>query len=104
MYKIIRWFNTVKYLKPIQILGRLLFYLPRWIKPLSQVHKLSNQPTFVPFIQKKQITTDFDKFNFLNETHHLFKIGWDNKNISKLWRYNLHYFDFLNCEENGIYL
>jgi uncharacterized heparinase superfamily protein len=31
----------------------------------------------------------------LNETHQLPEIGWDNKSLSKLWRYNLHYFDFL---------
>jgi len=41
------------------------------------------------------ITSDYRGFTFLSETHVLSEIGWDNSSISKLWRYNLHYFEFL---------
>jgi len=44
---------------------------------------------------------------FLNEEHDLDSIGWDDSSISKLWRYNLHYFDDLNgsgaAERAGIH-
>lgn len=38
-----------------------------------------------------------DCFCFLNETHCLSEVGWDNPTLAKLWRYNLHYFDDLNA-------
>jgi uncharacterized heparinase superfamily protein len=47
------------------------------------------------------ITADFITFTFLNETHNLSDIGWDNPTISKLWRYNLHYFGFLLQDLNS---
>jgi uncharacterized heparinase superfamily protein len=46
-------------------------------------------------ITKTGITSDYNSFTFLNESHQLKQLGWDNARLSKLWRYNLHYFDFL---------
>jgi uncharacterized heparinase superfamily protein len=37
-----------------------------------------------------------DRFRFLNEEHPLPE--WDDPALSKLWRYNLHYFDDLNAD------
>ena len=28
------------------------------------------------------------------------KIEWENKELPKLWNYNLHYFDFINSDVN----
>lgn len=46
--------------------------------------------------------TGFDSFAFLNEAATLDATqplgGWDDPGRSKLWRYNLHYFDDLNAE------
>ncbi|MGB3832263.1 MAG: alginate lyase family protein, partial [Mesorhizobium sp.] len=39
-----------------------------------------------------------DAFRFLNETGSLAAHGWDDPALSRLWRYNLHYFDDLNAE------
>lgn len=52
----------------------------------------------IPFIniKKRGITKDYDHFTFLNEENQLTLNGWDNPLQSKLWRYNLHYFDCLN--------
>ncbi|MEO1746982.1 MAG: heparinase II/III family protein, partial [Pseudomonadota bacterium] len=44
------------------------------------------------------ITGD-DEFHFLNEVGSLDADGWDGEHKTKLWRYNLHYFDDLNAEE-----
>jgi uncharacterized heparinase superfamily protein len=46
-------------------------------------------------IIKIGITLDYNCFKFLNESYQLKVVGWDNARLSKLWRYNLHYFDFL---------
>ena len=32
-------------------------------------------------------------FNLLNETHSITKSDWNNSERTKLWLYNLHYFD-----------
>ena len=45
---------------------------------------------------KLGITEDYDHFLFLNKEYQLSVIGWDNPSQSKLWSYNLHYFDCLN--------
>lgn len=36
-----------------------------------------------------------DTFSFLNRTSSLDEIGWDNPAIPRLWRYQLHYFDWM---------
>lgn len=91
-----RLFNTIKYLRREQIIWRLVNLLPRLIL------EINHSPKSVPFngefnfILSQFSTNNFLDFNFLNEEYNLKDIGWDNSKISKLWRYNLHYFDYLN--------
>ena len=82
-------------MKVKQIIWRLIKLFPRFISEVK-VYPLNNeeQNTFI-FIPRKNITSDYDHFEFLNETNILSEHGWDNELISKLWRYNLHYFDCL---------
>jgi uncharacterized heparinase superfamily protein len=94
-------YHTVKYLKFKQILWRAIYLLPRIIRPINTF-----PPTLIKFpkceyISKQHKTDDFLNFNFLNESHNLYEVGWDNENISKLWRYNLHYFEFLLQDNIG---
>ena len=93
--KTIRLYYTVKYLKLKQIFWRIINFLPRFISELNVYPKINCDQQSNNFIQRKSITSDFLHFTFLNETYNLSEIGWDNTNISKLWRYNLHYFDYL---------
>jgi uncharacterized heparinase superfamily protein len=93
--KTIRLYYTVKYLKLKQIFWRIINFLPRFISELNFYPKINCDQQSNNFIQRKSITSDFLHFTFLNETYNLSEIGWDNTNISKLWRYNLHYFDYL---------
>ncbi len=93
------YWHTLKYLKLVQIYGRGTFWLyqptpdPRpapkrrvpkdgWRKPAQRRASLFPQ----------------SKFNFLNEEHDLAQIGWDSDAVTKLWTYNLHYFDDLNAK------
>lgn len=98
--KIFRYYNTLKYLKAKQILWRLINLMPR-LSTLSNQYPISitSFPSHFP-LNTNTFTRDCDEFTFLNETYRLSSIGWDNSNISKLWRYNLHYFNFLLQEEN----
>jgi uncharacterized heparinase superfamily protein len=72
----------------------LIYLLPRLGTPQTSYPKTSS----IPFkhIIKGGITKDYDHFTFLNEVNQLSLVGWDNPSQSKLWRYNLHYFDYLN--------
>ena len=92
--KAIRLYHTVKYLKLKQVVWRLIFLLPRLRTPETSSPKTNS----IPFINitKKEITKDYDHFTFLSEVNQLSLFGWDNPSQSKLWRYNLHYFDYLN--------
>jgi uncharacterized heparinase superfamily protein len=72
----------------------LIYLLPRFRTPETSFPK-TNSIQFVN-ITKRGITKDYDHFTFLSEINQLSIVGWDNPSQTKLWRYNLHYFDCLN--------
>jgi len=88
-------YHTVKYLKPIQIVGRLQLFIPRVISERESYPELRPLSVSTEFCTKPKSTADFNEFTFLSETHRLSDIGWNPETISKLWIYNLHYFDFI---------
>lgn len=100
--KILRVYHTIKYLKFKQIIWRIYSLFPRFFFFDNRSPKIRG----INFesLSKKGITQDYTEFTFLNETYHLTENGWDNRSLSKLWRYNLHYFDFLlqKSEEHEI--
>ena len=93
--KITRLYHTVKYLKAKQIIWRVINSIPRFIS------EDNNYPTQIEirksnnFIPREQITFDYINFKFLNETYILNEVRWNNNITSKLWLYNLHYFEYL---------
>jgi uncharacterized heparinase superfamily protein len=95
--KAIRLYQTVRYLKLKQVVWRFIYFLPRFITPKKMYPAIKSIP-FI-YVSKLGITEDYDHFLFLNEDNQLSKVGWDNPSQSKLWRYNLHYFDCLNQVE-----
>lgn len=93
--KLVRLYNTVKYLKFKQIYWRIIYLFPRLI---TQQKKCPNPQIYKEidfFIPRDGITVDYQSFRFLSEINNIVETGWDNPSISKLWRYNLHYFEFL---------
>ena len=95
--KAIRLYHTIKYLKLKQVVWRVIYLLPRFRNPETGCPAIKSIP-FI-YIAKLGVTEDYDHFLFLNEENQLSKVGWDNPSQSKLWRYNLHYFDCLNQVE-----
>ena len=95
--KAVRLFHTVKYLKLKQVVWRIIYFLPRFITPKKSYPEIKSI-SFICIV-RVGITEDYDHFLFLNEKNQLSKVGWDNDLQSKLWRYNLHYFDCLNQVE-----
>ena len=93
--RIVRLYHTVKYLKAKQIFWRLLNLIPKFISEVNEFPPIINEQLTYNFIPRNIITTNYDQFKFLNETHSLKLVGWDDNTISKLWLYNLHYFEYL---------
>ena len=94
------YFNTLKYLKPIQIWGRITIHL-RTPKPDLRPAP-SRQLLLVNWcapIPREQSQITIDRFRFLNIEHQIVSADdWNSKGIEKLWLYNLHYFDDLNAQ------
>jgi len=107
--KKISWlYHTLKYLKFKQFIWRGLSFLPRFIWPQNtcpQIVTLGTANHY--FLIKTKRTDNFDTFVFLNEKHALSEIGWQPTIVSKLWLYNLHYFDCLvqkQSRDSGEYI
>lgn len=96
---IYKYFHTIRYLKIKQIYNRILFntITPK-INNTSLLKLRLSKNNFCLPVQKKSSMLDNDTFNFLNQSESFSEIGWHNtgKKISKLWRYNQHYFNDLN--------
>ena len=102
IYKCFRYWHTIRYLKLIQIFARAKFYLPNF--KVHQVRK--NELRILAGLWTKPAgrsprMVDQNTFNFLNETHEINRNDWNRSSISKLWLYNLHYFDDLNAHDSS---
>jgi hypothetical protein len=105
MNKIIRLFNTIKYLKSKQIYFRLYYFIRNRYRKKSGF----KYPTFENIkssnlILEKSIPNyksyfANNKFEFLNIEKEFDTIDWNYNNYGKLWTYNITYFDFLNQED-----
>lgn len=101
--KLILFFHTIFYLKPIQIIGRVWFkyYRPFInLKPAPArriINQLWQRPCTYIISQPQAFV-----FQFLNETHAIKSVDdWNHQEWQKLWLYNLHYFADLNAENAG---
>jgi uncharacterized heparinase superfamily protein len=95
---LVLFWNTVKYLKPVQIYGRIWhhFYRPRVPSLPAPSIRLPDR-TLIPPIEKKKSLISPTRFRFLNREHDIANASdWNAPAIDKLWLYNLHYFDYLN--------
>lgn len=97
----LKYWHTLRHLKPIQLYGRIWFkYRPvsADLRPAPPLRPLSG--TWVVPAERPASLSGEAVFCFLNETHDLDTLqGWDDPAMSKLWRYNLHYFDMLHSTD-----
>ncbi|EJE8558590.1 heparinase II/III family protein [Vibrio vulnificus] len=94
MRKIANIYNTVKYLKPIQILNRISrrFSKVKLNVASTECNNFSKSWQQVPLLPS--CYRDSGQFSFLNVVDTL--TDWNDQTKAKLWLYNLHYFDDLN--------
>ena len=99
--KALLYWNTVRYLKPIQIYRRFWFGYHRSSLNLAtpSIASAKQQGVWQSPVAHPQTMLESDSFRFLNRVEHLtVKDSWNNPNLPKLWLYNLHYFDDLNAQ------
>jgi uncharacterized heparinase superfamily protein len=98
--RLLLYFHTVQYLKPAQILGRLVFRLSRKapdLRPSPAVRPLSG--SWIPCARKSSMS-GATTFRFLSVMRELSAAAdWNRADCPKLWLYNLHYFDDLNADD-----
>jgi uncharacterized heparinase superfamily protein len=94
------YLHTLRYLKPVQIHGRVRFPLARPkpdVRPAPLLRQM-NGPWAAVACREVSMRGGA-RFCFLNEEHDLRAGAWDDPGLPKLWRYNLHYFDDLNAQD-----
>lgn len=101
MNYILKYFHTLRYLKPSQVTNRLLrIFIKPVPKNISILPLRKNKLNWIRPIAKHASFQPPFSFTFLNQTHSIqSKNDWDNSEWDKLWLYNLHYFDFLCIEK-----
>jgi uncharacterized heparinase superfamily protein len=95
-----RYRQTLRWLKPVQVYGRLLFRLAR-PRPDTRPAPAPRTPSgdWCTPARRQASLTGPGAFQFLNQPGNLAEDGWDDPARDKLWRYNQHYFDDLNAED-----
>src|SRR5262245_61243354 len=86
-----RILHTVRYLKPVQVYGRIHRRKPGRIALGSTSQKRVLSREWVPAIARESARTAPNQFRFLNQKRHI--ETWNDHGIPKLWLYNLHYFE-----------
>ncbi len=94
------YFHTLRYLKPVQVWGRMAFRLRL---PQPDLQPAPSLRSFVaewcaPVPREQNLLAD-GRFRFLNAEHEIASAeDWNSQAFGKLWLYNLHYFDDLNAQ------
>lgn len=107
MYKLVRLFNTAKYLKVRQVYYRVFYFTRNKIRKFfgfryifSKESTASISLKLLDSIESNSIYKDLE-FNFLNLSKKFeSKIDWNNDEYGKLWTYNLTYFEYLKEKDN----
>lgn len=99
---ILRYYHTLKHLKPIQIRYQLWYRIRRKIGILSGLPKPDSKDVVGSLLNfsnwiDKPISFSNQQFTFLNISHKFVNdnIHWNFNDYGKLWTYNLNYMDYL---------
>jgi len=94
----LRYWRTLRHLRPSQIWGRARFRLARPTPDLSSAppQRKRIEHWELPARRVPSLVAP-RQFRFLNRDGDLNELGWDSPGADKLWRYNQHYFDDLNA-------
>lgn len=96
---ILRYFHTIRYMKPKQLYRQVLnkLHSPKVRTEVEYALREIRLSDWTETCRKNKNYIGNNQFNFLNESGEVkFNGIWQNKKKSRLWNYNLHYFDYIN--------
>ena len=96
-----RYFYTIINLKPHQIYSRIFF---KFLKPRLAIQpdaSLSTSNKEWRWCGSPRQIIRGEQITFLNKSYPLNRIDWNSQEPSKLWMYNLHYFNFLHADQQA---
>jgi uncharacterized heparinase superfamily protein len=94
------YFHTIRFLRPIQVFGRLRFRLFKPTPDLSPPPQLREPTSWISPAVRSQRQFGARRFRFLNVEREIRSASdWNNPQWDKLWLYNLHYFDDLTAKD-----
>ena len=98
-----RYYHTIRYLKPIQIVGRFWFYLKKPVINVPVASLSFHLPEHWAAPTEKYISLTAPKtLHLLNREYQLTQASdWQNPQLEKLFLYHLHYFDDLNAKRDS---
>lgn len=103
LLKGIRYWHTLRYLRPTQIVGRIQHLLRRPAiddSPIGHLRPVPGEWVLPARCDQRMLSESL--FCFLNATHDINSAtDWNNNQWAKLWLYNLHYFDDLTATNAG---
>lgn len=97
----VRYWHTLRHLKPVQFYGRLWFKFrqPKVDAVAAESSLRKQQGQWQSPVAHKPTMLGPCRFNFLSIEHDMpAQGGWNDTALEKLWLYNLHYFEDLNAE------
>lgn len=97
----LRYWNTLRYLRPSQVLGRIWF---RTVRPAADLRPAPSlralTADWTESAERAPSMTGPARFEFLNQFGEIRDAeSWNDDVRDKLWLYNLHYFDDLAAED-----
>lgn len=105
MKRISRYYHTLKYCRPSQLIWRCYYqwWRPRPNSRLSVALADYQVKTQVPFLPKSDQLIDEKNCCLLNETHDISHASiWRDPSKSTLWLYHLHYFHYLHNADPAV--
>ncbi|HLI85954.1 MAG TPA: alginate lyase family protein [Bryobacteraceae bacterium] len=86
------YYHTIRYLKPVQLYSRVLPKLPRrFERGAASPMRHAREDCWVAPLRRPNRRTGRFRFRFLNTEYE--PRGWNDPFATRLWRYNLHYFE-----------
>jgi uncharacterized heparinase superfamily protein len=99
MKRLSLYWNTLRYLKPIQVVGRVWFRMVRARPDYSPAPALRPAGQLTRFVWRKSSLLGPQQLQFLGESGLITQAAdWTDPGRSALWLYNAHYFDDLTAE------
>ena len=94
-----RWWNTVRWLRPRQLYGRVWFhaYHPRALQRSAPTPRFISG-SWAPSVARPAQLVAPERIELLSETRDISSPSiWNAADVPRLWLYHLHYFDDLNA-------